>query len=151
MSIEDKITNLEEELQKLKAICTEESVPKMIQIPNREYRLAETPVTVAQYRTYCLATGVAMPKQPKPYNDANPVTNVNWHDANRYCEWLSKKSGDNYRLPTEDEFEYCCANCTNGTSETAVFGQRYISQVKTKIQNEFGLYDMLGLVWEWQQ
>ena len=38
----------------------------------------------------------------------HPVVNVSWNDAKAFCEWLSKKEGKKYRLPTEAEWEYAC-------------------------------------------
>lgn len=38
----------------------------------------------------------------------SPVVNVSWNDATAFCEWLSKKEGKKYRLPTEAEWEYAC-------------------------------------------
>ncbi len=40
--------------------------------------------------------------------DDHPVTCVSWRDANAFCDWLSKKEGATYRLPTEAEWEYTC-------------------------------------------
>jgi formylglycine-generating enzyme len=43
-----------------------------------------------------------------PQTDDQPVVNVSWNDAVAFCDWLSKKEGKTYRLPTEAEWEYAC-------------------------------------------
>ena len=116
----------------------------MIQISDRNYLLSETPITVAQYKQFCDETGTVLRNQPKPQHPNNPVTQVTWHNAVDYCIWL----GENYRLPTEDEFEHCCGDHIEATGDIAVFGQEHIKTVKTKQPNKYELYDMLGCVWE---
>lgn len=86
-----------------------------------------------------------------------PVTNVRWHSAISYCDWLSKKTGGYWRLPTEREWEYAAR-----AGETAaapanlddVAWHKGNSQARTheggeKKPNAFGLYDMLGNLWEY--
>jgi formylglycine-generating enzyme required for sulfatase activity len=67
-------------------------------------------VTNAQYSLFSNATGHACPPhwpgRKYPSGTAlHPVTNVNCHDANRYCEWLSGITGRSVRLPSEAEWE----------------------------------------------
>jgi formylglycine-generating enzyme required for sulfatase activity len=47
----------------------------------------------------------------RPQSEYNhPVIHVSWNDANEYCNWLSRKTGKSYRLPTEAEWEYAAGN-----------------------------------------
>ena len=97
---------------------------------------------------------------------------VSWNDAQAFCDWLSKKEGKKYRLPTEAEWEYACRT---GTTTPFYFGNSLNSDnanyngdypygtttkgpwlkcttpVGTYKPNAFGLYDMHGNVWQWCQ
>jgi formylglycine-generating enzyme required for sulfatase activity len=53
----------------------------------------------------------------RPQSENNhPVINVSWNDATAYCEWLSKKTGHLYRLPTEAEWEFAAGNGARHTT-----------------------------------
>ncbi|MBI3952121.1 MAG: formylglycine-generating enzyme family protein [Acidobacteria bacterium] len=72
------------------------------------FEIGKYQVTNREYRCFVEATGHLAPPfwQDEHFHRPNqPVVGVNWFDAVAYCEWLSRVSGREYRLPTEAEWE----------------------------------------------
>lgn len=73
---------------------------------SQPFFMGVTEVTVAQFRQFDPEFKKSDSKS-KPADD-DAVTGVTWERAVAFCEWLSKKEGTTYRLPTEAEWEYAC-------------------------------------------
>ena len=128
------------------------------------------------------ATGTwQKPRFPSQYDqtDKDPVVEVSWNDAVRFCQWLSKKEKKTYELPTEAEWEYACRAGTKtrfwcGDKDEDLKGNANIADASLKEKwpdaswavawddgyaftspvgsfqaNPWGLYDMHGNVWQW--
>ena len=65
-------------------------------------------VTNTQYEAFAPTHSELRGKLGFSQDDNEAVVFVDWHDATRFCEWLSEKEGLPYRLPTEAEWEYVC-------------------------------------------
>ncbi|HEX5443740.1 MAG TPA: bifunctional serine/threonine-protein kinase/formylglycine-generating enzyme family protein [Pirellulales bacterium] len=129
-------------------------------------------VTVGQFRRFVEETGYragerssAFDSLPSPafaQSDRHPAVNIGPADALAFCDWLSRREGVPYRLPTEDEWEHACRAGGQGSwwfGDDPAPLARYAwysphsgsrtHQVGLLEPNPFGLYDLLGNAAEW--
>ena len=120
-------------------------------------------------------------RQPKRVKDEHPVGCVSWNDAKAYAGWLTQISGKRYRLLSEAEWEYAARAGTttsrfwgNSSGEACAWANTFdldgaeeypfpwfpatcrdgyadLAPVGQFKPNAFGLYDMIGNVWEWTE
>jgi formylglycine-generating enzyme required for sulfatase activity len=116
------------------------------------FLLKTTPVTQAEW----LAVMGNNPARAKG-DDRRPVERLKWEDTSRFCEALSAQTEGAYRLPTEAQWEYACRAGTTtaryGDLDAVAWHRESANglpqPVAQKQPNAWGLYDMLGNVWEW--
>lgn len=146
--------------------------------PQREvtvpsFSIGRTEVTFAEWDA-CVADGGCshIPGDEGWGRGSRPVIGVSWNDAKEYVAWLSDRSGHDYRLPSESEWEYATRAGTTGrfntgdciTTDQANFNGNAPAQecpkglypdatlpVASFAPNDFGLFDTHGNVWEWVQ
>jgi formylglycine-generating enzyme required for sulfatase activity len=152
-----------------------------------EFLLGQTPITQAQWRVVAGwerlehepvdrwpesvdADPIAKLTEPERFQgDLRPVVNVSWFDAQAFCQRLALRTGKNYALPSEAQWEYACragtttpfhygatistelANYNGEVYENGEKGdfRRQITDVASFPANAWGLHDMHGNVWEW--
>ena len=147
-----------------------------------DFYIGKTEVTVRQFRAFVESTGYqtvaeregAAWHMPAPDNrkwtrgcnwrscpfeqqDDSPVVCISYLDASAFCAWLSARSGQPIRLPTEAQWEYACRTGTKGDGaaelETVAWSgddrAEHPHPVAQKASNAWGLHDMLGNAAEW--
>jgi len=83
-----------------------ESEQPIHEVTVKDFWIGKYPITFEQYDKFCEATQKEKPKDEGWGRGDRPVIYVNWHDALEFCQWLSDKEGQHYRLPSEAEWEY---------------------------------------------
>ncbi|KYC43312.1 hypothetical protein WA1_14605 [Scytonema hofmannii PCC 7110] len=151
------------------------------QVTIKPFFMGKYPVTQAQWKAVAALPKVERDLKPDPSRfkgDNRPVECVSWFDAVEFCARLSKYSEQEYRLPSEAEWEYACragtttpfhfgetitTDLTNydGTDDKdgkwkGSYGQGPLGEYRqetTKVgifpANAFGLHDMHGNIWQW--
>ncbi|HEY0419842.1 MAG TPA: SUMF1/EgtB/PvdO family nonheme iron enzyme, partial [Acetobacteraceae bacterium] len=132
----------------------------------RPFALGQYPVTIAEWKACAADGGCGAPPRMAVTDDRTPVHNVSWDDARQYVVWLSRKTGQPYRLPSEAEWEYAARAGTStrywwgdqvgaGLANCSDCGGRQDARgplpVDSSQPNPFGLNGMLGGVAQWTQ
>jgi len=136
---------------------------------SEDFWLGTTPVTQSQFGVWTKAAGIKHSNHFSGRPD-HPAETLSWDEAKGFCEWLTLKFADQLspdhriaRLPCESQWEYACRAGTKteystGDGEAALrlagwYGeernQGSTHAVGELAENEFGLRDMHGNVWEW--
>ena len=134
----------------------------LVKIP--AFAISVFEVTFDEYDLFCEETRREKPDDADWGRGDRPVINVTWKDAVAYTHWLSKRTRQNYRLPSDSEWEYATrartqskywwgdeigianANCEDCKS---LWDGYQSSPVGKFPANAFGLHDTAGNVFEW--
>ena len=136
------------------------------------FALGVTAVTFQEYDRFARATRRKLPGDEGWGRGKRPVIYVSWKDATAYAKWLSGQTGQQYRLPTEAEWEYAaragtttlfstgdCITTSRANydgnydyadcgAKTGVYRRKTVPAGSLPA-NPWGLYEMHGNVWEW--
>lgn len=145
---------------------TDEGPQREVKIA-RPFMVSKFEVTFAEWDACYYAGGCSFQPIHRPSGRGKrPVINVSWNDIQQYVKWLSSKTGMEYRLLSEAEWEYAAragtttryswgdavgegnANCDACKSQ---WDNEQTAPVGSFKPNAFGVHDMHGNVWEWVQ
>ena len=151
-----------------RSACDDDELPlREVAIPTR-FALSKHEITFADWDACVEAAGCGghLPDDEGWGRGSRPVIHVNWDDAQSYVTWLSRSTGEEYRLPSEAEWEYAAragtdtpffwgndirADRANCLEDSCGDGYANTAPVGSFPANSWGLHDMHGNVHEWVQ
>ena len=89
--------------------------PKMLPVPGTKILLSKTEMTVGEWKLYLKAEGLPDWQQPSKdwaQTDEHPVVMISWNKAKEFCDWLSARTGQEWRLPTNADWEAAVGTST---------------------------------------
>ena len=129
------------------------------------FSMDRTEVSNTEYADFVRETNHAAPahwigNKPPFGQELWPVVNVSFDDATAFAAWRSKRDGVSYRLPTEEEWEYAARNGeqsdlypwgSDWKDKAAVLKDATPAAVGSRAEgkNKWGVFDLIGNVWEW--
>lgn len=140
----------------------------------KPFLISKCVITQAQWREVAILREVRQNLKLRPSRNggkSHPITQVSWFDAVEFCDRLSEKTGKQYTLPSEAEWEYACRAGTTtafhfgetitsdlanydgsysyGSERKGIYREITIPVGSLQVANFFGLFEMHGNVWEW--
>lgn len=130
--------------------------------------IMKTQVSAADFDR-CVTDGACLPREGAPGRSDLPAVEVSWHDATSYAKWLSMRTGQHWRLPTDEEWSFAAGSRLNDDvliADSGDFSERWLMKYDQEARqkslagkeprpfgtfgaNEHGLLDIAGNVWEW--
>lgn len=142
--------------------CRSEMCPEMVVLPGGDLAMSRYEVTVGEFQAFaetvakrwnCVGNKARSWQDPGfSQTERHPVVCVSWNDAQEYVTWLSRITGEIYRLPLEAEWDRGVAGSEAGCSmERMGVGTLATCPVGSSGANDVGLSDTAGNVWEWME
>ena len=163
-----ELVSQEEMVDRVKAAVDARNDPSFVVMARTDALAVEGLQAAIDRAGRCVEAGACPILEDNDLAAANrPVVKVSWRDAQAYAAWLSRETGEHYRLPTDEEWAYAAASRfkDDALPETDDPGQRALGlytrdrgdgdvdrepqPIGTFGANENGLVDVAGNVWEW--
>jgi tetratricopeptide (TPR) repeat protein len=149
---------------------------KLLPVPGTNSLMSKTEFTVGEWKLYIRAEGYPEWQQPDSkmfvQTDEHPVVKINWNQATKLCEWLSKVTGKEWGLPTNSEWDAAVgkieyhwgdyypphwddgnfsflADGNEDRRQIGMDGIKGTAPVGSFKPNALGFYDLAGNAWEW--